>query len=38
MTLLELQAVLGRRIEIAEDPDMDIAQRQEEPEICQTSA
>lgn len=38
MTLLELQAVLGRRIEIAENPDMDIAQRKEETEISQTIA
>jgi hypothetical protein len=38
MTLVELQAVLGRRIEIAENPDMDIAQRKEETEISQTIA
>lgn len=38
MTLVELQDVLGRRIEIAENPDMDIAQRKEETEISQTIA
>lgn len=38
MTLLELQAVLGRRIEIAENTDMDLAQRKEETEISQTIA
>lgn len=38
MTLVELQDVLGRRIEIAENPDMDIAHRKEETEISQTIA
>ena len=38
MTLIELQDVLGRRIEIAENPEMDIAQRKEENEISQTIA
>lgn len=38
MTLVELQDVLGRRIEIAENPDMDIEQRKEETEISQTIA
>lgn len=38
MTLIELQDVLGRRIEIAENSEMDIAQRKEETEISQTIA
>lgn len=36
MTLIELQKVLGERIEIAMDKDMPIEQRAKEAEISQT--
>lgn len=36
MTLLELQAILGERINIAVDKDMPIEQRKQETELSQT--
>lgn len=38
MTLLELQNILGERIRIAIDPDMDVEERKKETEISQTIA
>jgi hypothetical protein len=36
MTLLELQNILGERIDIARNPDMPIEQRKQETDISQT--
>ena len=36
MTLLELQNILGERIEIAKDKDLPIEERKKETEISQT--
>lgn len=38
MTLVELQNVLGERIEIARNKDMDIETREKETELSQTIA
>lgn len=38
MTLLELQGVLGERIEIARNKDMDLEQREKETALSQTIA
>lgn len=38
MTLLELQNILGERIRIAIDPDMNVEDRKKETEISQTIA
>ncbi len=38
MTLLELQKVLGERIEIARNKDMDLEQREKETALSQTIA
>ena len=38
MTLLELQNILGERIRIAIDPDMNVEERKKETEISQTIA